>query len=442
MNVLIYDRLVTKDFFHRVASEAFPSAKIVGVSEFHYCTDYWVGDWIYKNQFDFSPSNLNETAIEDIISRDRTLRCIGYERARQEVVRYWNGLQETILRESIDVVLSPSIDCFLIDVLYRVAQLNHIPCISWIGSFMRGYARFTLRGELIDLHRSVSNDEAERVLQTLMQKKYLPDSERKNITRDHSYIYKFYIRRMAIEKILYPTLRFIESDKDNNHYGIQTFYGLRFSDIYDSDFERRFVRINNIVVERTSAVYFPLHLIPEATTDYWLDGVASQGYENYVLNIIKTADAGITFIVKEHPAMYGRRRLRFYDELNSLDNVILLHPMDSSNDLLELVDNVAVDNGTVGVEAALKGKRVLALSKNYYSDLHPSVHVVEGITRRSLTLPIDSSKNFDFMKGLLSGHFLSDYINNKKQRKCNSMVVSSAIKSYWPCLQGSIGDTF
>lgn len=58
--------------------------------------------------------------------------------------------------------------------------------------------------------------------------------------------------------------------------------------------------------------------------------------------------------------------------------------MDRSNELLNMVDNVLVDTGTVGVEALLRGKRVISLSDNYYSDLHPNIVRSGSVTREVL----------------------------------------------------------
>ena len=128
--------------------------------------------------------------------------------------------------------------------------------------------------------------------------------------------------------------------------------------------------------------------------------------------MIHNADSGITFIIKEHPAMYGRRLLSFYDELNAIPNVILLHPMDRSNNLLLEVDNVVVDNGTVGIEALMRGKRVICLSDNYYYRFHPNAFRRDCVTMESLSLPLQEYDNRIFMKNLLQGCFVSNFKNS------------------------------
>ncbi len=129
--------------------------------------------------------------------------------------------------------------------------------------------------------------------------------------------------------------------------------------------------------------------------------------------------------------MYGRRLLDFYDQLNSFPNVILLHPMDRSNNLLLEVENVVVDNGTVGVEALLRGKRVICLSDNYYQRFHPNAFMRDRITMEALKLPLQEFDNHTFMRSMLQGCFPSNFANSMNGiPKSDPIQAAAGIRTY------------
>ena len=135
--------------------------------------------------------------------------------------------------------------------------------------------------------------------------------------------------------------------------------------------------------------------------------------------------------------MFGRRPLTFYRELQSYSNVDVIHPMVRSNDLLDLVDNVLVDDGTVGIESLIRGKRVLSLEENYYSSLHPNISVVPRVTSGELSTRIAEIDPIAFVESLLADTFPSDYDNGKNQNKCAVEPIAAGVKSYLETRNGS-----
>ena len=189
-----------------------------------------------------------------------------------------------------------------------------------------------------------------------------------------------------------------------------------------------FDHVDNLEFDATNAVYLPMHLIPEATTSYWCDKVPHLGYLEYLLDIIDNSTRNAQFFIKEHPSMYGKRALSFYRELLSRKNVVLIHPLDRSNSFLEKVSTVAVDTGTVGVEALLRGKRVLCFSDNYYSALHPNARRVDAASEKDLISPLSDFDAVEFSKRLLDGWFPSDYVNGKEQKKQPRTVLTEGLR--------------
>jgi capsule polysaccharide export protein KpsC/LpsZ len=85
---------------------------------------------------------------------------------------------------------------------------------------------------------------------------------------------------------------------------------------------------------------------------------------------VKTVDEyknSFTFVIKEHPNVFGFRTNNFYSALINKANVILVNPEVSSNELIEACDYILVCTGTVGFESLLRGKPVISGCAPYYA---------------------------------------------------------------------------
>lgn len=431
MNVLIYTRPKSETFFRNVVNGVFSYPNIVTYSDYNRIADVWAGDYIYNDKYDRDNAEF-EKEVDDILPRCRTLRKMPPELAYKLARRYWNGIEEFFSNNNFDYLFTIPVDCYSLDIICRLAEKKGIHIISLIGSAFGGNAKLTVRGEYTKVREFITDEEVDQYVSQMTQVNYLSASEIKNVKKNHKSIYMFYVRRMLIEYGYYPIMKLIDHDPWNYHYNIYEVKGIPLKNRFNKTFEDKFKRLDNITFNPKTTVYYPLHLIPEATTDYWcLNVKEAADYNHFVLNIVKNADPGITFIIKEHPAMYGRRLLSFYDELNALANVILLHPMDRSNALLLKVDNVVVDNGTVGIEALLRKKRLLCLSDNYYRSFHPNAHMIHRVSRESLEIPLADYDNKLFMRSLLQGIFPSDFRNSQNGIPSSSpQQVIDGIRTY------------
>lgn len=427
--VLLFDRPHTDYILKRVLSEVFNEAcEYTILSEYRNYGANWVGDFVYDKHYD-SPNDVpGDSVVLDVIQRDRVLRGIDREIASSLVRRYWHAIDRLFDEKDFDLVASLSIDCYLIDVLYRVADIHRVPILSFIGSFMSEYTRFTLRGERQELDRAVGEEEVVRVLNRLTDPRFLPDSQTNNMTKRPKDLFRYYLHRKISEKIYHPLWRKLNSDPYHTVMSVEVFRNLKWNDVWDCDFEGRFTRLTDLDINQ-NCIYLPMHLIPEATTDYWCPDIAKVGYEDYIANVVQSSPE-MRFLIKEHPAMYGLRNLSFYDRLLSFGNVSLVHPLDSSNVLLEKVENVIVDNGTVGIEAALREKTVLALCESYYSDLHPAIALGQTMQDyHSSDYALDEA-NVRFIKRLLSCHFFSDYRNDESQAGSDIFQLAHGARLY------------
>ena len=412
MKIFSYIRPKSKKFFYEVINKAFDYPEIISFSDFKGLADIWAGSFLYNSDYEHPNADFEEEA-DDILARCRTLRLLDKKQAYKQALRYWNGIDEIFSEFQFDYAVIFPVDCYTLDIIDRIARMHGVKTIAFIGTFITKHARISTRGEYHSIGRAVTHEEASYWVHKLTDIKFLPDSETKNVKRNHKFIYKYYIRRKLIENIYYPIRKVIEKDPWNYHYNMFYLRHKPLKIFYNKNFDDCFLRINEIQFDPEKTVYLPLHLIPEATTDYWCPNVEETNYRKFILDLIERSDRGITFIIKEHPAMYGKRELSFYDDLNSVENVILLHPMDRSNELLQRVKTLVTDNGTVGIEALMRHKRVLIISDNYYYKFHPNAFYVDRITAESLKLPIVPFRNEDFIRPLLEAVFESDFVNSR-----------------------------
>lgn len=412
MKILTYLRPNGKAFFESLANGIFPGSEVVTHSDQNHLADVWSGKYIYSERYDFNTPAFEEEE-PDILPRCRILRKMERNLAHTLAQRYWNGMEELFSENRFDYLIASPVDCYSLDILCRVAEKHDTKIISINGAPFTGYAKLTIRGEYNKVRDFVPEDETRRLLEQMIQTTYLTPSETHNVRRNYASIYLYHLRRLLIENVYNRMLKIWNHDPWNSRYNTYEVKGVPLRAKFDRNFEKRFVHTDELRIDPKTTVYYPMHLVPEATVDYWCQDLKFTNYAQFVLGMIQSADSGITFIIKEHPAMYGKRLLSFYDQLNALPNVILLHPMDRSNRLLLEVENVVVDNGTVGIEALIRGKRVICLSDNYYRRFHPNAFLSERVTKESLEFPLCDFDNRAFIECLLQGCFPSNFQNSR-----------------------------
>lgn len=137
---------------------------------------------------------------------------------------------------------------------------------------------------------------------------------------------------------------------------------------------RTYARVPKVGIEAIEAikgrsVIFPLHLQPELNIDtcgrYW-DNQAET-----ILKIWRQLGPNDALFIKEHPVAVaiGNRGGDWYERLLSYPNLYLLHHAASVPQVLQKIDYVFTISGTMGLEAALGGGKVLCLAPTTYDRL-------------------------------------------------------------------------
>ena len=411
MNVLVYKRKKDRNVYYNVAKKI-STDKVITVSEFRGLGEVWVGEFLYKESIiveEFNYKKEFNACKEEVIKRCRFLRSLNEEIAERLLMKVWIGFDRLYRERNIGLIFQPLIDNYTLDVMSRLAELHGIEVVSFVGHFFHGYFRISVRGEYNKIRSEIEFDEIKKVMNIVLKDDFKPtfDLMKKKSSLE---LIKRNIRRKIIEGVYYPIMKFIEGDPFNYHYNTIILKNGFLERVSSKRFQY-FDPIERVKTEKRKIVYWPLHMIPEATTDYWCQDLRDVDYEESILDVIANSSKEVCFLIKEHPSMEGWRDVDFYKKLKKNENVILLRSEVSSNWALNESSYVLVHTGSVGVEALLRGKVVFTLTDNYYSRFHKNCVKARYITKDLLEF-VDSNlvnecdnedENIHFVESILMG---------------------------------------
>lgn len=426
MKIFIYIRPNSKDFLTNLARKMDSNCTIMTWCDFKGYGDVWAGQYLKKNSKEVSDIDLD--ILDNIRLRCRFLRNIKRENAYDLIRKYYYGVSKAINEFKPDLILAQMPDNYCMDVIQRVAISKSIVVINMLELFIGGYSRITLRGERTDI-RDVSVEEAEEVVTRLLKKSYVAnyDRDRGESYREHM---RFLVRRKLIENLYYPLRKIIDGDRWNYHYNTIYYRGVPFNHVISKNMDRYFTHIDDVDVSKYS-IYVPLHCYPESTVDYYGDLPEYALYEELMLRFISEADPEVQFLIKEHPAMYGARIIDFYEKMRKFPNVVLIHPYDDSNHVLEKVKYLLIFSGSVGVEALLRQKVLFSITSNYYSDINPNVHLVKRVKKELFDIDYIPYDNVKFMQDVLAGAIPALHAPQKELMKSDIDTMAEYMRKYY-----------
>jgi hypothetical protein len=196
--------------------------------------------------------------------------------------------------------------------------------------------------------------------------------------------------------------------------GQSSLWGYRCTRFFDADWAEL------LAASTKPALFVPLGYTPEASVNYWLRDTRYIDYENFIVDLCTSLSGTYQVLVKEHWAALGARRWRFYQRLKAIPGVVVVPANVNSREVMRRVERVLVGAGSAGIEAALRGKRVVTLDRAYY---HVDGHFLTlGSVDRIAELPT-LLESFQFsptteasqrrivrrvLEGTLVGHMLPD----------------------------------
>lgn len=165
-------------------------------------------------------------------------------------------------------------------------------------------------------------------------------------------------------------------------------------------------------------VYFPLHVTDDYKIKLLIPHCADQA--SLVEQIADALPPGYDLVLKEHPMAIGRNPLSLLRRLRRRPNVRLVHPYESSHELVQAAEAVAVISSTVGLEALLYEKPVLTLGQPFYSGF-------------GVTLDVDSFREL--------GESVPALLTFRPDPERIRRFLHAAMRSCYPGVPGGVDDS-
>lgn len=352
----------------------------------------------------------------DIVLRCRLLRALEKKESVVHVLAMRRAICEVLDTHSPDIIISETIDQFLMDILYIESKNRNIPFFGLVITFVNGYYRFSAKGEF-NISRRVAEDEVYKVLELLENKTYKPKFVKRSPFSTLLTPYKQWVKNTARIPYFFVK-RWLTGEMYNYHYWASLVTSLdNFSLLPQTGFHHRNWQELHSNTQRKK-IFIPLQYYPEATIEYWCDSLSVIDYEKVLFETVERLAKDFCVIIKEHPNVVGLRAKAFYKKLDSIENVVIYPSTENSNQLIDDVDAVLVWTGSVGFESALRGKPVLCLCHPYYA-FGRSFKVISNNTANSEIAnfiegftALSHQEKFQMVEYLLSGLIPGKYKND------------------------------
>ena len=177
--------------------------------------------------------------------------------------------------------------------------------------------------------------------------------------------------------------------------------------------------LSNITIDeakKLNYVFFPLLTEPEVA----LHGIADDFFfQLSAINIVsRDLPSNYKLIVKEHLLSIGRRPEQFYEQINSLKNVLIADPLDLGLDYIKHSKILACITGTAAWEAAVMGIPVISFSKNNIINKVNHVYYTSNFSETDKLILKIINKNYPNKQSVHDGALLYEtYMKNSIDMK-------------------------
>ena len=315
-------------------------------------------------------SELSAADEADVTARCRLMRNIDPAQARNMAHAMAGALAKALDAARPAIVLSHMVDDYVTHLLSKLAQKRHILFAGYAYSYFPGLIQLTAfsNGTALRL-REPGDDEVDTVVQTISQRVY-----RQNYLQRDNYTLARHVKgilRYSVKRVVFALKARLESDPWHLHYAVTPFLveRRRLRDFpgrgeFHADWAATLAAARQ--AKPGAVVYLPLGYFPESTIDYWITNTRILRYEDTLLGFVRALARDHVVVVKEHLHMMGARDCRLYRALMAIPNVVSVHPMEFSNDVLAASDAVVLGGGSVGVEATLRDKPIFSFCDTSY----------------------------------------------------------------------------
>ena len=412
-----------------------PAANLVLMSHFLEIDQTSMAKEYYVNLQSYIDNRVgSDIDSNDFIKRCRVLRSMNKDIALLHLYSMKKAVSNTFDREKPDIVISEVIDQYLIDLIRLESEKRSIPFFGLVVSFVNGYFRITSRGEK-GVGRSVSKVEVNNVIKRMENVNYTP----KFVSRTDTNI-RWYVeiaKRVVSNWARIPYFffkRVLSKQRYNYHYwasqisAVNNLHICPFFWLGNKKWKDKIRKINKTII------YHPLQMYPEATIEYWCECLDDIEYDKKLIRIVNSMKGDFHFLIKEHPNVIGGRKLGLYRALLALDNITFIPTESNSNDVIEKSDAVLVWTGSVGFEAALRGKPVLTVCEPYYAFGNKFKKINEHTSNSEISVFIRNNSSelsyddkYALVSNLLSVLRPGHYINDSSWSKLNSEHLQQAL---------------
>lgn len=403
-------------------------AEAIVLSDLRDDSDYSLVDDFYRF---FDRGDAAAAALErfgpdgcaDIILRCRVLRSIDRELALKMIGGMTQAIEQAFEKLCPSLVLTFTIDRYVMDVMERVARRRGIDFLEMTTSIIPDHVMLMRRGRPVWL-REPSRDDIDAAVGLLCKEDFAPAyvNDAKRFSKVKFWrVFGYYALRGAF----FNVWRFIKRDRYNCHYldALKRLkHKVRLRDmavlsLLDHGWNKRLAE-----APRERRVFLGLQLFPEASMDYWLKSQGMLAHDDVVVRYCAVLGrAGYLIFVKDHPLQFGFRQRELFERLAKMPFVVLV-PYDVPANLLIGKCGVSVTfTGTIGFQSALAGLCSVATEPYYATEQH-FLHVrdadeVNGIAERlALWQPTDDldTTRRAIMRHLASISVEGDYFSWRK----------------------------
>lgn len=367
--VLCYARPWNHSQFLHLAQQLSPGTPITVCSE-HKRID---SSGLTHNYYTFLKKNIKEVESivqlptsekNEVIARCRLLRQLSHARADVHVTAMAAAVELLLTKLNPSFVLSVTVDNFVIDLLRLLSEKKKILFVGLVPSFVNGHFRITAIGEVT--HNPKPNlDNLEEVREELLQVEYTPTFAAAALASPTRAVWARWFRNAA--RIPYfLAKRLCSGDPYNYHTWISQLTAAERARPWPPRDPGKDDWVEKIKNDNRLCVYIPLQKFPECTVDYWCKCLSVINYYETLERFINNHCRSVHIVVKEHPGVFGDRPRGFYRKLARDPRITVIPTHIRSNYIIEQVDSVLVWTGSVGFEAALRGKAVFTMCEPYY----------------------------------------------------------------------------
>lgn len=449
--VFCYVRPWNADQFSFLARKVSPDARVMLCSEHPALDEVGISKNYYSNlkravqKKSLELDSISEAEIDDVINRCRLLRNLTINNARRHVWAMGTAIGDAFDRCCPKLVLSLTVDSFVMDLLRLTAQARGVRFFGFIGTFVNGYYRLSARGEP-NFNAAADISVVSELKEKLLKDDYAPAFNAKSISRPRRSVFRRWAANIA--RVPYFWLKRMSSgDYYNYHYWVsQTVSASQFH-LYPPRDPGNASWADRIGSESRPSLYIPLQMFPECTIDYWCQDVRVIDYYEVLDQLVDKLSTRFHVLVKEHPSVMGSRPSGFYSSLSRDKRVTVVPTYVPSNEVLRKVDGVVVWTGSVGFESMLRGKPVFGLAMPFYAsgnrfrviDKDPDLDVMIQHVEACNAKPITEEEQDAVLSYLARQLFKGGFINDGSWTLNNSRHVSQAEEVAQSFLQSEFG---